>query len=63
MKNTVFDMRVKFLITLPQICLLLDNQMLIFLLLVEGFQSWMWRGLGFVIPFLIVAYVSINDDI
>ncbi|XP_015752758.1 PREDICTED: transmembrane protein 120A-like [Acropora digitifera] len=23
----------------------------------EGFQSWMWRGLGFVIPFLIVGYV------
>lgn len=23
----------------------------------EGFQSWMWRGLGFVIPFLIVAYL------
>ncbi|XP_029184531.2 transmembrane protein 120B-like [Acropora millepora] len=23
----------------------------------EGFQSWMWRGLGFVIPFLIFGYV------
>lgn len=23
----------------------------------EGFHSWMWRGLGFVIPFLIVGYL------
>lgn len=23
----------------------------------EGFQSWMWRGLGFVIPFLIFGYL------
>ena len=26
----------------------------------EGFQSWMWRGLGFIIPFLIFGYVSIT---
>lgn len=24
---------------------------------VEGFQSWMWKGLSFVFPFLIVAYL------
>ncbi|CAH3153370.1 unnamed protein product [Porites evermanni] len=23
----------------------------------EGFQSWMWRGLGFIIPFLIFGYL------
>ncbi|PFX31448.1 transmembrane protein 120A-like [Stylophora pistillata] len=23
----------------------------------EGFHSWMWRGLGFIIPFLIVGYL------
>ena len=33
----------------------------IWLLLAEGFHTWMWRGLGFVIPFLIVGYVSIKS--
>jgi len=26
--------------------------------LVDGFQNWMWRGLGFILPFLLVGYVS-----
>ena len=30
-------------------------------MLAEGFHSWMWRGLGFVIPFLIVGYVSVKS--
>ena len=25
-------------------------------LTVEGFQGWMWRGLSFIIPFLLVVY-------
>ena len=29
-----------------------------FLSLAEGFQSWMWKGLTFVLPFLVIAYVS-----
>lgn len=24
---------------------------------VEGFNSWMWRGLGFIIPFLLIGYM------
>ncbi|KAK3868667.1 hypothetical protein Pcinc_025967 [Petrolisthes cinctipes] len=24
---------------------------------VEGFHSWMWRGLGFIIPFLLIGYL------
>ncbi|XP_064081504.1 transmembrane protein 120 homolog isoform X1 [Macrobrachium nipponense] len=24
---------------------------------VEGFNSWMWRGLGFIIPFLLIGYI------
>uniref|UniRef100_A0A0P4VYB0 Transmembrane protein 120 homolog n=1 Tax=Scylla olivacea TaxID=85551 RepID=A0A0P4VYB0_SCYOL len=24
---------------------------------VEGFHSWMWRGLGFIIPFLLIGYI------
>ncbi|XP_063058884.1 ion channel TACAN isoform X2 [Engraulis encrasicolus] len=27
-------------------------------LTVEGFQSWMWRGLGFLLPFLFLGHVS-----
>lgn len=23
---------------------------------IEGFHSWMWRGLGFILPFLFVGY-------
>jgi len=26
-------------------------------LIVEGFQSWMWKGLTFLLPFLIIGYV------
>lgn len=28
--------------------------------LAEGFQSWMWRGLTFLLPFLFFGHVSVH---
>ena len=27
----------------------------------EGFMSWMWKGLAFLLPFLFFGYVSVHD--
>ena len=31
-----------------------------YIFITEGFRSWMFKGLTFLVPFLVIGYVSVN---